>query len=185
MNFQFYMEKLNSSEEFRKFKKENPSVYLCSGFFSIDKIDKGKDNQQHLDFFIPEVEKMFSFKINEDPVEMLPVDNLTSDGEKFIPEKIKDNYDFDFNDIEKMIESKMFDEKINNKIQKLLFSIQGRDGRDFIIGTVFISGLGILKVVVDLDKKEIVNFEKKSFFDMMKIVRNNKDKKANKEEKKN
>ena len=51
MNLQFYLEKLFASDEFKKFKKENKDAYFCSGFFSIDK--QGRDNQQHLDFYIP------------------------------------------------------------------------------------------------------------------------------------
>ena len=61
MNFQFYLEKLMDSEDFQNFKRENPDAYLCSGFFSIDK--EKEDNQQHLDYYIPELDKMFSFKL--------------------------------------------------------------------------------------------------------------------------
>ena len=49
MNLQFYIEKLFNSEEFAKFKKQNPKGFFCSGFFAIDK--KGKDNKQHIDYF--------------------------------------------------------------------------------------------------------------------------------------
>jgi len=38
-----------------------------------------------------------------------------------------------------------------------------------LIGTVFISMLGLLKVRIDVEKMKIVLFEKKSFFDMMSI----------------
>jgi hypothetical protein len=65
----------------------------------------------------------------------------------------------------------MFDEKIKKNILKLLFSLQNIDGKDFLIGTVFISGLGLLKCEIDIQEKKVVDFEKKSFFDMMKIVR--------------
>jgi len=37
MNFQFYLEKLKHSEEYKEFLKENPEAYPCSGFFTIDK----------------------------------------------------------------------------------------------------------------------------------------------------
>lgn len=165
MNLQFYLEKLFSSEEFQKFKKENPNAFLCSGFFSIDK--KAQDNQQHLDFYVPNSNKMFSFKLTE-KIELVPVENF---GKDFIPEKITDNLNFDFNNIEKKIESRMFDEKINKKIEKIILSLQTKDKKNLLIGTVFISGLGMLKIKFDLDKREFLEFEKKSFFDMMKIIR--------------
>jgi hypothetical protein len=171
MNFQFYLEKLMNSEDFQKFKKENPNAYLCSGFFSIDK-EKDDDHQQHLDYYVPELDKMFSFKLlNEGKIEMVPVESFNSAEKKEKPNKINDNYDFECKDVEKMIESKMFDEKINKKVLKLLFSLQNSDGKDFLIGTIFISGLGLLKCGIDLQEKKVIEFEKKNFFDMMKIVK--------------
>ena len=170
MNFQFYLEKLINSEEFQTFKKENPSAYLCSGFFAIDR--EKEDHQQHLDYYVSELKKMFSFKLlNEGKVEMLPIESYNSSEDKKVPNKINDNYDFEFKEIEKIVEGKMFDEKINKKILKLLFSLQSQKGRDHLIGTIFISGLGMLKCSIDLQDKKIVEFEKKSFFDMMKIVK--------------
>ncbi|MCX6743802.1 MAG: hypothetical protein NT116_06255 [Candidatus Parcubacteria bacterium] len=49
--------------------------------------------------------------------------------------------------------------------------MQSKDKKNYLLGTIFISGLGILKVKIDLDEKKITDFEKKSFFDMMKIVK--------------
>lgn len=168
MNFQFYLEKLFASEEFEKFKKENPKAFLCSGFFSIDK--QGQDNKQHLDFFIPSEKKFFSFRLEQNPIELLPVENI-AEQEIQTPEKILDNYDFDFNEIEKLILEKMQQEKINKEIQKLIFSLQKKDKKDFLIGTVFISGLGMIKILINLQDKIIKEFEKKSFFDMIRVVK--------------
>ncbi len=169
MNFQFYLEKLFDSEEFKKFKKENPDAFLCSGFFTLDK--EGKDNQQHLDYFVPGSEKLFSFKLNEDPIEMVPTETYKDqEGNDFNPEKVSDNVQFDMSEIEKLISEKALEEKINNKIQKLILSLQRKEGKDFLLGTAFLSNLGLLKVMVDIDEKKITNFEKKSFFDMMKFI---------------
>lgn len=165
MNFQFYFEKLIESKDFKKFVKENKDSFLCSGFFIIDK--KDKDNKQNLDYFVPSLNKMFAFKI-DNKVELIPIENY---GEGFKPEKIPDNIDFNFYDIEKMIQDKMNKENIKNKIEKLLLSLQAKGKKNYILGTIFISGLGILKVKIDLDEKKITDFEKKSFFDMMKVVK--------------
>lgn len=168
MNFQFYIDKIFDSKEFLKFKKENKDAFLCSGFFSIDK--KAEDNQQHLDYYIPSLKKMFSFKLDKKPIELMPVENFIIE-ESQIPKKIPDNLDFEFNDFEKMIEEKMLENKINKKIEKLLWSLQSRDGKAFLIGTIFISGLGIIKTTIDLDDKKIIDFEKKSFFDFIRVVK--------------
>ena len=164
MNLQFYLEKLSAFEEFKKLKKENKDVYLCSGFFSIDR--QGKDNQQHLDFYVPSSKKMFSFQL-EKSFEIVPFENY--DGRA--PEKLSEKIEFDFDEIENAIINKMKEENVNKQIQKLLLSLQSLDGKNFIIGTIFISGMGILKVTIDLNDNKITNFEKKSFFDMFKIIK--------------
>ena len=89
MKLQFYLEKLQASESFEKFMKENPKAFLCSGFIVIDK--EGKDNKQHFDFFIPKEKKIFSFQLEEDckKVEVERIDDKT-------PEKISLDCDFDF-----------------------------------------------------------------------------------------
>ncbi|MDP2628593.1 MAG: hypothetical protein Q8P15_01700 [Nanoarchaeota archaeon] len=162
MNLQFYLEKLHDSENFKKFMKENPEAYLCSGFFIIDK--EGKDNKQHFDFFIPEKKETFSFQL-EDNCKEIKLDTL----DERIPEKVLLSDDVEFEYLEKLIVGEMFEQKINNKIQKILLSLQRLNGKDFLVGTVFISGLGILKVSIDIAEKKIIDFEKKSFFDMMKF----------------
>jgi len=162
MNFQFYVEKLKSLENYKKFVKENSSAFVCSCFFVVDEV--GKDSKQHFDFWIPEEKKMFSFQL-ENNGELIPVDEVGN----FVPEKIELNLDFDFNYIKKIIEEKMLQEGIKNKIQKMLLSLQKKEGKHFLVGTVFISLMGMIKVSVDLDEMKLLDFEKKSFFDIMKV----------------
>lgn len=164
MNLQFYLEKLHSSDVFKKFMKENPEAYLCSGFFTMDK--EGKDNKRHFDFYIPKTKKMFSFKM-EDGVEMVPIDIIL---EK-IPEKLDIDFDFEFEEIEKMLEDEMKKQEIKSKIQKTILSLQDLKGKPFLVGTIFISMLGLLKVQIDISDMKIVEFEKKSLFDMIKRVK--------------
>jgi len=49
--------------------------------------------------------------------------------------------------------------------------LQKLDGRDVLVGTAFISALGMLKIEIDIKDKKITDFEKKSFMDMMKIIK--------------
>jgi len=170
MNFQFYLEKLFASEVFQKFMKENPSAYFCSGFIILDK-EKG-DNKIHIDYYNPETKKIFSFQL-EGAVGMVPVEQIGENQKEgqIVLDKIADNLDFDFEGIEKMVVDKMDEQEVKSKIQKILLSLQKIEGGIFLVGTVFISGLGMIKIKVDLENKTIVEFEKKSFFDMMKIVK--------------
>ena len=167
MNMQFYEEKLSSSREFKDFIKENKDAYLCSGFFVVDK--DGKDNKQHLDYYLPKEKKMISFQM-EEGIKKVFVDMFDDK----VPKKISKS-EFDFDDMEEMIQRRMQEQNIKNKIQKIIFSLQNLDGKDFLICTVFISMLGILKVNIDLSNKKITEFEKKSFFDIMKVTKKKKD----------
>jgi hypothetical protein len=171
MNFQFYAEKLLNSKEFKEFKKENPDAYFCSGFFVIDK--EGKDNKNHFDYFLPKENKIISFQL-EDGLGQVPVESI----DKRIPNKVLMDYDFSFEEIENLIEKEMEKQKIKSKIQKIIVSLQNIKQKDFLICTVFISMLGLLKVKVSLPAKKIELFEKKSFFDIMKVKKS--DNSANK-----
>ncbi len=177
MNFQFYVEKLKASDKYKEFKKKNPDAFFCSGFFIIDLVGKdnrpsqvrsvspvNSQNKQHFDFYLKEKKKIFSIQLESDQI--VELEQI----EKKIPSKISLDLDFDFKDIEKLIEKKIQKENIKNKIQKFLFSLQKIKGKEFLVGTVFISGLGIIKINIDLKQKKITDFEKKSFFDMMKFI---------------
>ena len=167
MNFQFYVEKLKNSKSFKKFTKEKKDAFLCGCFFVIDK-EEGKD-RQHFDFYIPSENKIFSFPLENgsEKADIEIKDNR-------IPTKISIEHDFDFNDIEEMIKKKMEGENIDKKIQKMLFSLQNVDREDFLIGTVFIAGLGMISVKISLKDKKLVDFSKKSFFDFMNILKKDK-----------
>ena len=92
------------------------------------------------------------------------VDNL-----EFNPVSLEHN--FDFNDIKNIVSGEMKKRDIKNKVQKILLSLQHKKGKDYLIGTVFISNFGLLKININLLDMNVVHFEKKSFFDMLKITK--------------
>lgn len=165
MNLQFYFEKLEHSGVYDDFMKKNKGAYFYSGFFSIDK--QGKDNQVHLDFFIPKKEEVFSFRVDGKEVILSPI---TIYDEK-IPKKISTKLNIDFKEFEKIIFKEVEKKKIKNKIQKLLFSLQTKEKKAYLLVTVFLSNLGLLKLTIDIDSKEISDFEKKSIFDMVSVFK--------------
>lgn len=169
MKFQFYIEKLESSKEYMDFMKKNKDAYFCSAFLSVDK--EKDDNQVHLDFYSPSKKELFSFNLTEG-VKFSKLENFDTK----IPEKISIKLDFEIERIEKIIADKLVEEKIKTKMKKFLFSLQRLKGKDFIIATVFISNLGIMKFDIDLKEKRVTSYEKKSFFDFLKIVKGKKKK---------
>jgi len=175
MNFQFFYEKLIDSEEYKKFIKKNPKAYLCSCLFIIDREHAGKENKVHFDFWLPVEKKMNSFRV-DGKVAFMPVENFET--KPF--EKVSTSHTFNLEDFEKMILEKMEKEGIKGRLQKILFSLQRLKGKDFLIMTGFLNNLSLLKANISLDENKIISFEKKSFFDMMKIVKRKKKEKKDK-----
>jgi len=161
-NFQFYLEKLYASEEFEKFKKEFPKAIPVSGFFVIDL--GGTDLKQHIDYFDPESKKAWSFQLEHECAKV-QLDSF----KEYDPEKLSVNYNFDFDDVVKLIQAEMKTKEIKNKIQKILISLQAKDKKDFLICTVFLSGMGMLKININIGEMKIISFEKKSFLDMINV----------------
>lgn len=176
MHFQFYLEKLLASKEFNDFRSENKDAFSCSAFFVVDR-EKSKvpQDKQHFDYFVPSESKMYSFSL-EDGVKKLPVEMYGHAA----PEKISLDYDFDFDDVERIIKERMATEKTKGNITRILYSMQHLDGKDYLVGTLFLSMLGMLKVHYDIEAKEIVLFEKKSLMDMIQITRKKKDEESHK-----
>lgn len=166
MKFQFYYEKLINSKEFEDFMRENPKAYPCSGFFVLDKEKDGKQNQINFDYYLPQYKKMYSFKVTG-PVEKKQIENP----DPRIPEKLGMNYTFDLQEIETKINARMDSENISGKIQKILFSLQNLEKIDYLVITVFLSNMGLLKIHYNIPEDKIVHFEKKSFLDMFKILK--------------
>ncbi len=169
MNLQFYFERLHASDAFKEFIKENPKEYLCSGFFTIDKESRTPEgtDEKHFDFYIPDKKEMFILKIVPEGVERLPVE-MAAPG---VPEKISNAIDFDFKEVEKLILDEMEKQKVKNKLQKIMISLQKFEGKEALICTVFVSMLGLLKVYIDPKTKKVIHFEKKSLFDIVKRVK--------------
>lgn len=166
MEFQELISKLMQSKEFEDFKKENPDSYPFGGFFSIDLENKGKNNQYSLDYFIPSLKKAFSFKI-EEKVEKIPI--TVQETEKMLP--IGNNYSFKFKDFQRKIEERMQEENSKEKIQKILYSLQNLEKEDYLLATVFLSGLKMIQATIKISNKEITKFEKKGFLDFLKILK--------------
>ena len=161
MNLQFYLEKLETSGEFKKFQKDNPDAFLGSAFFVID--FEGKDEKQHLDFFDANKKEMWSFQMEESmkkvPIEVLEgFENMA---------KLNAESVLDFNEIEKMILFEMKKKEIKSKLQKIIMVLQNINKKDIWVCTCFVSGLGMLKINIDDADKKILSFEKKSFFQLL------------------
>jgi hypothetical protein len=168
MNSQFLLEKLENSEEYQKFMKENQDAYLCSAFFIIDFETEHPENKFHFDYYLPSSKKTFSFELEiENEIKLTELERF----EEKIFNKVSTETHFDFDEIYEKIKKEMETKKISNKIQKMIFSLQNFENKDTLFGTIMLSGLSLIKMTFDPTEDKIIDFEKKSFFDMMKIVK--------------
>ena len=71
----------------------------------------------------------------------------------------------------KLIEDEMKKQGVKSKIETIILSLQEVDNKDYLIATVFVSMLGILKINILLPEKKITLFEKKSFFDIINVLK--------------
>lgn len=162
MNLQFYFEKLEDSDSYKKFKKENPDAFFCGGFFVIDKINLD-GGQQHLDFYSEKLGELISFCINEGCIKK---PQELSD-ENWKPIKFEKDIDFNFDEIEVLLFSELDKAGIKPKVQKFLFSLQKHKGINYLIGTIFLPKLSLVKFKINLQNNKVEEFEKKSFFDII------------------
>lgn len=163
MNLQFFIEKLQSSEEFDKFKKENPDAFLCSGFFIIGIEDK-QGNKYSLDYYSPTKKKMVGFQL-ENGIKQIPLEMIEGTQE---PMRLLADSDLSFDEMQEIILERMEKLSIGNKIQKMIFTLQNVDDVNILSCIVFLSNFGLLKVNINVFEKKILLFEKKSLFDLIK-----------------
>jgi hypothetical protein len=165
MNFQFYFEKLKDSDSFKKYLEENPDGFLCSGFFAFDK--KANHNQQHVDYYSPSKKELVSFCVSEscqkNPTDIVDMERIF--------EPVPEDLDIEFDEIEKLIFDEMEKREIKKEVEKVLYSLQAKEGKAFIIATVFISTLGMISAKVNLEEMKIEEFEKKRFMDMINLFK--------------
>jgi len=163
------MEKLYDSEEYKKFVKENPNAYFCSAFIIVDK--QGAESKIHIDYSSKKGE-IFSFEL-ENQCKIMKMGRYGKDA----PPKLDEKIDFDIDKVEKLIRDQVEKEKIKNKLQKIILSLQNYEGQVMLTGTVFISMLGMLKINIDVKDMKVILFEKKNLFDMVKVIKKDKKKK--------
>jgi len=110
------LKKITESSEFKKYKKENPDVYLTSAFIMLDKNNKG--NWQ-LDFYSPKKHRIISF-IVEKSIKVLPSEEIFQKEVKSIEildlNKIKISLEQAFEKITEILKKKFSHETPDKKI---------------------------------------------------------------------
>lgn len=165
MNFTSTLKQIESSPAFTNFKKQHKDAYLCAGFFVID---YQGENQQQLDYSLKNGD-IFTFILNN---EITVKEAETIEGKK--QQKLlalEKEIEVDLERVEEIVERKMRQEKINNKIVKVIAVLQKYEGKQIWNLNCILSGMEILKLHIDADNGEILKSEKRSMFDFIKRVK--------------
>ncbi len=162
MNIEFYKEKLESSKEYKKFKEEYPDSFITSIFIAVDFVSN--DNKQHIDFYVPSKKQIISFQLEDNNKQVVLHEVVEGEEE---PLRLGDVFNLSLNESEEILMKKIEEEGIKDKVQKILYSIQSLNGENYWLATVFLSGFSIINAKIDDSKKQIIDFRKSSFMDMI------------------
>lgn len=186
MKIQPYVEKLNTSKEYKDFIKKYDDAFLVAGFFVLDL--EMKKNIHQIDFYIPSKKKIAAFSLDE----RINLQLFDAVNEK-IPEKLDIKTNIDLDALPGILEDEMKNRNITEDIKKIIAVIQNIKGRKIWDLNCILSGMDILKAHVEDESKTILKMEKTSFMDIVKKIpmqeimpqaeQNKEDVKVNKEEK--
>ena len=114
-----FFKRLEKSQVFKDWKKENKSCFLCSCFTIIDK----KNDFWQFDFYNKKLNKITSFKVS-DEIEIFPEDDIFSDGKSSINQLDFKDLKTEFNEISEKLKKK----HKNEGIVKEIVILQNSDG---------------------------------------------------------
>ena len=109
-----YMEKLNTSNEFKDFQKKYKDAFMVAGFFVLD-LELGQ-NLSQLDFYVPSKKKIAAFTL-EKQITMQLLDLVNTAKE---PEKLDTETKIDLDSIYGLLEDEMKNRNITEEIKKII-----------------------------------------------------------------
>ncbi len=174
MNFKETLERLNFSDVFKNFKKENEKAFLCSAFFIVDFETKADTNQ--IDFFLPDRDKMAVFVIDNEVTYKL--DEIFKEKKDEIRE-LSPYIKIDTDDFEGILKKEG-----KQKIKKIFAVLHHHEKRQIWNLTCLLESFNILNIHLDCQTGEILKEEKASLFDFAQFVKGNRKENEKKEEKK-
>tara|TARA_Y100000310_G_scaffold39747_3_gene37296 strand:+ start:14321 stop:14815 length:495 start_codon:yes stop_codon:yes gene_type:complete len=164
MKIQPYLDKLNQSSQFQKFKQENPDAYFSAGFFVLDFVEK--KNLHQIDYFLPKENKMMTFMLDQE-VEM----KKSEAANKKIPGKIGGEINLDLDVLKGLVEDEMKNHTVTHKLHKIIAVVQNLNGKLIWNLNCITSDMGVVKMHVDDADKSVLKFEPVNLFDVVKKLK--------------
>ena len=163
MKLKPYIEKLESSKEYGKFKKENKDAFVVAGFFVVD-FEQGKHIHQ-IDFYVPKSKKVAAFTL--DSKVTLQLLNLMS---KKIPEELDINTNIDLDALKGILTDEMRNRSITEEITKMIAVVQTVKGKKIWNVNCVLSGMEILKAHVEDESETVLKLERVSMTELIKKI---------------
>ncbi|MBI2628525.1 hypothetical protein HYW74_00385 [Candidatus Pacearchaeota archaeon] len=161
MKIQPYLEKLESSKQFKEFQGKNPKAYFSAGFFVLD--FETKKNVHQIDFFIPKSKKIATFMLDS-KVELKIADGTNNT----TPKRIEGSINLDLDILKGIVEDEMKNNMVTTKLQKIIAVLQNLDGKLIWNLNCITTDMGVIKVHVDDATHSVLKFEKINLFDIVK-----------------
>ena len=160
MNFKETLEKIENSEEYKKFKKDYPDAEICVGFFILDFLSN--DNKNSIDYKYKD--KIFTFNIIEDEVKMYEDELMdlpnTPKLETIIPET-----KIEVDELKTITQEKAHEEGISAKFNKIIavlqtyYDLETKQKSQIWNLTCMLDQLIILHILVDSSTGNIIKFQ--------------------------
>jgi hypothetical protein len=155
--------KLEKSNEFKKFKSENPDAFLCAGFFIIN----FKDNKFEYSLDYRNDKQIFTFKIPENDSSIIAESQDLLLSPKPL-DKINLDVQVDIEDIKDIVEKTLSDNNIKNKLEEYIAVLQNLDNQLVWNLTIMCEGFTIINSLINAETSGIIKFEKKNLLDFIK-----------------
>lgn len=160
MKIQPYIEKLNNSEEFKKFTEQNSDAFLVAGFFILD--FETKQNMHQIDYYIPSKKKVAAFTLDE----QVTLQMMELLGDK-VPEKLDIQTNIDLDALQGILQDEMKNRNISEDIKKIIAVIQKVEGKKIWNLNCVLTGMELLNSHVDDETKNVLKMEKLSMMDLI------------------
>lgn len=158
-----YVEKLNSSEEYKKFAEGNKDSFMIAGFFILD-FETGQ-NLHQIDYYVPSKKKVAAFTLDEG-VSMRMLDIVAENS----PEKLNLDTKTDLDELKGILEDEMKNRNITENIKKIIAVIQNVKGKIIWNLNCVLSGMELLRAHVEDKSKSVLKMEKVSMMELMKQI---------------
>lgn len=162
MTFKETLEKIESSDAFKDFKKQNENAQLVAGFFIIDFISN--DNKKSLDYIAGG--KIYTFDLLDNEKVKFKEDELIGETNHKLTE-IKKEITVEVDELKSIAGTRILDEGISAKFSKIIAILQNNNNKQVWNLTCMLDGLIIINILIDADTEEIIKFERRSMMDLI------------------